>query len=54
MGINQNDIARQVSKIEGGKQELSIAQIKEVMKIYNTVLAQEEPFEVLKMLKRYK
>lgn len=51
--MNLNNIAVEVSRIEGGKQNLSIAQIKEVMRIYNQLLALKEPWEVLQMLKRY-
>lgn len=51
--INVNELARRVSELEGGKEELSIAQIKEVIRITLVELAVEEPVEVLKLLKRY-
>ena len=36
--FNMNDLAVQVSKLEGGKENLSIAQIKEVMRCLSDVL----------------
>lgn len=54
MTINLNKVAKEVSVYEGGKQNLSIAQIKEVMKYYNTILARDYmPSEVLAMIERY-
>ena len=53
VNMNQNDIAKEISIMEGGAENLSIAQIKEVMKCYNHLLAREESWEILKMLKRY-
>ena len=54
MTLNQNTIAKQIAEEEGGAEELSIAQIKEVMKLYNQALALEEEWEILKMLVRYR
>ena len=52
--INLNKVAKDVSKLESGKEEISIAQIKEVMKVYNEVLvAYYTPADILKMLERY-
>jgi hypothetical protein len=36
--MNINNFATKVSKLEGKKKELSIAQIKEVLKVVNTLL----------------
>lgn len=36
--VNLNNLAGEIAKIEGGHQNLSIAQIKEVMKCYHKVL----------------
>lgn len=36
--LNLNEFAGEIAKIEGGHQNLSIAQIKEVMACYHTVL----------------
>ena len=51
--MNLNDFARAVAKREGLKQELSIAQIKEVMRIVFTLLASMRPAQVAGILKRY-
>lgn len=49
MSINLNLMAKDVAEQEVG-QEVSIAQIKEVMKLTLNALAQEKPWEVLKLL----
>lgn len=36
--MNLNELAKEISKLEGGKKELSIAQIKEVIKCLSIVL----------------
>ena len=51
--INLNKLARRVTLKEGGKQEISIAQVKEVMKLVFQELAQESPSDVLKVIERY-
>jgi hypothetical protein len=38
--MNLNDLAKEVALLEGGKQNLSIAQIKEVIKCVGMVLAE--------------
>ena len=43
--INLNDLAQKVSEKEGGKQNLSIAQIKEVISITLDLLAKEKASE---------
>jgi len=48
--MNLNKIARDVAMKEGKKQNLSIAQIKEVIKLYNEELEDYSPSEILKML----
>jgi len=53
MKINQNVLAKNISEFEIGE-EISIAQIKEVMRIYNALLANHhKPSEVLAMLEKY-
>lgn len=53
--MNLNHIATKVALMEGGKVNLPIAQVKEVMRCYNKVLANDhKPSEILKMLERYK
>jgi hypothetical protein len=52
--MNLNKLAVMVARNEGLKQQLSIAQIKEVMRILFTILASEEPKEVELVLKRYR
>lgn len=51
--MNLNKIAVEIAEAESGKQEVNIAQIKEIMKCFLVILADEEPVEVLKLLKRY-
>lgn len=48
--INLNKLALQITEEEGGKQNLSIAQVKEVLRISLDLLAQEAPSDVLKLL----
>ena len=51
--MNLNRIAQVIAAEEAGKKEISIAQIKEVMRIFLEILAGEDCVEVLKLLKRY-
>ena len=51
---NLNDLARIVTLKEGKKQSISIAQVKEVLKIILKELAKEDLYEVINVLKRYK
>ena len=46
---NMNELARAISVYEGGKQELSIAQIKEVLALLSDYLA-EDPLMIMGML----
>lgn len=48
--INLNKLAVEISKLEGKKVNLSIAQIKEVLRIVLFILADEKPSDVLKLL----
>jgi len=52
--INLNTLAKEITAKEGKVKSLSIAQIKEVMKIMLEELAQEDVIDVLRLLKRYK
>lgn len=51
--MNMNKLAKEITLQEGGKKELSITDVKEVLKITLQELAKEEPVEVLKLLKKY-
>ena len=53
MGINLNELARTITLVETGKQEISIAQVKEVMKLLFTELASEDVIDVLQTIRRY-
>ena len=59
MPINQNELAKRIAEREGGKKNLSIAQIKEVQKLIWTILAEDinnldiMPSDVLKLIERY-
>jgi hypothetical protein len=49
-----NDFAKEVTLMEGLKKQVSIAQVKEIMKIIFTELAKMELSEVEKILKKYR
>ena len=51
--INQNKMARHITLQEGGKENLSIAQVKEVQKLVLEYLADEKPSDVLKLLEKH-
>jgi len=51
--INLNTLARDVTLRECGKEEVSIAQVKEVMKLVFESLAKEKPSDVMKVIERY-
>ena len=40
-GLNMNDLAVAICKIEGGRKQMSIAQVKEVLRVINTCTAKE-------------
>jgi len=50
--MNLNNLAKRVAEREKGN-EVSIAQIKEIMKILFEELAAVNPIEVLKILQKY-
>ncbi len=50
--INLNKVARQVAKLEAGKIEISIAQIKEVIKDLFFILSEYKSSEVLEAIER--
>jgi hypothetical protein len=52
--MNLNELAREVTLKEGGKKQISIAQVKEVMKILLIELAKLEFGELRKILRRYR
>jgi len=54
MKTNLNELARKITLEEAGKTEISIAQVKEVMKILLEYLAGIEPLELFKILEKYK
>lgn len=39
--MNQNDVAKEISKMDGGKINLNISEIKRVMACYNVLLFRE-------------
>jgi predicted DNA-binding antitoxin AbrB/MazE fold protein len=51
--VNLNELAREVTLAEGGKVNLSIAQVKEVIKLTLKELAKYDYEEVDKLLDRY-
>ena len=52
--MSLNNLARIVTLKEGKKKSISIAQVKEVLKIILKELAKEDLYKVINLLKRYK
>ena len=52
--INLNAMANRVAMGEGGRTEVNIAQIKEVMKVFLEELARYNDDEILEVVKRHK
>jgi len=52
--INLNQFAKEVTEEEGGATNLSIAQVKEVLRIVFTKLAKMDIYDLADTLKRYK
>ena len=53
MAINEHKLALRVAEVEGGEEELSIAQIKEVIKATLIELTYEKPSDVLKLVEKH-
>jgi hypothetical protein len=54
--MNQNELARTVALLEGGKVNLPIGQVKEVIRITLNVVAQlavDSPLEFMKMINQH-
>lgn len=54
MAVNMNDFAAEITRKEAGKTEISIAQVKEVLKLTFERLATMSQEEVMEIVKRYK
>lgn len=54
MVVNLNEIAREITLKEGGKQSLSIAQIKEVMRILMGIIADMSIAELAEFIQKAK
>ncbi len=52
--MNMNELAKQVTLKEGLKQSVSVAQVKEILKITFTILANEPDGETTKILNKYR
>ncbi len=52
--MNMNDFAKKVTLKEGLKQQVSIAQVKEILKIILTELAKMDMVSVEKLLRKYR
>ena len=52
--MNLNNIAKEITTEEGGKVNLSIAQVKEVLKIILTKLSFLSPSELEELMKRFR
>jgi len=53
MAVNLNDLAKEITLKEGKAKNMSIAQVKEVMKITLEELAEMDMLELAKVLKKY-
>ena len=52
--MNQNELAKEIARLEGKKVSINIAQIKEIMRIHNHLLNKHfTSEEVLKLVDRY-
>jgi len=51
--MNMNEFAKKVTLIEGKKRSVSIAQVKEIIKITLTELANLSEDEIMKIIDRY-
>ena len=51
--VNMNDFAKEVAKREKGKKEVSIAQIKEILKVTLQMLAKMDGDKIYTLLRRY-
>ena len=52
--MNQNKVAVEVAKKEGGKVNLTIAQIKETIKCYNEVILKKTGIDIATVLRKVK
>jgi len=52
--INEHKLAVDIAKIEGGKKQVCIGQIKEILKITLALLSKEKPSAVLALLEKRK
>lgn len=51
--MNLNDLAKEVTELEGGKVSLPIGQVKEVLRIALTIIANKPMAESGTLIKRY-
>ena len=52
--MNLNDLARKITLKEGKKKSISIAQVKEVMRLLLIELSEMQGYEALDVIRRYK
>ena len=52
--MNLNKLARDITLKEGGKKNLNIGDVKEVMKLVFEALAEMECIDILKLVNRYR
>lgn len=50
--INMNEVARKVTLSEGGKSEANIAETKQILSIFLSILANYRPSQVMELLER--
>lgn len=52
--MNLNEFAKEITLQEGKKRQVSIGQVKEIMRLVFMKLAREPDMEVIRLVKRYK
>jgi len=51
--INENKFAKKVAELEGGKVQVNIAQIKQILKIAFDLLAEEKGSDALALIEKH-
>jgi len=51
--INENKFAVRVANLEGGRAEVNVAQIKEILKIVLDLLAERKASEVMALIEKH-
>lgn len=52
--VNLNNLAKEITLLEGKKRSVSVCQVKEILRITLELLAVEDEWEIRKLLRRYR